>query len=72
MTDQPEFQPCRTTRHCATHDWCHRCDPEFSAVMDRVNGAIQHTDPDSQHWGPLYGAIASFPHAAPAPTEEPK
>lgn len=33
--------PCRTTRHCADHDWCHRCDPQMAEVMDQVNEIIQ-------------------------------
>lgn len=70
-TDHPhvpslEFQPypqeapsaCRTTRHCAEHGFCHRCQPEFAETMGRVNAAIQHTDPTDAHWGPLYAAVA--------------
>jgi hypothetical protein len=49
---------CRTTRHCADHGFCRRCQPEFSAVMSRVNSAIQRTDSDERHWGPLYAAVA--------------
>ncbi|MDX2800124.1 hypothetical protein [Streptomyces scabiei] len=74
MTDLPidpntpwlEFVPypqqapdaCRATRHCVDHGWCHRCAPELAAVMSRVNVAIQRADPEEQHWGPLYAAVA--------------
>ncbi|MDX3174177.1 hypothetical protein PV382_18035 [Streptomyces scabiei] len=50
--------PCRTTQHCAHHGFCHRCAPAFAAVMSRVNVAIQRTDPEEGHWGPLYEAVA--------------
>lgn len=53
-----EIRPCRTTQHCAYHGWCNRCDPAFAKTMDRVNIAIQRTDPDESHWGPLYSAVA--------------
>jgi hypothetical protein len=55
---------CRTTRHCADHGFCRRCQPEFSAVMSQVNVAIQRTDPDETHWGPLYEAIGKVLLAA--------
>ena len=48
---------CRTTQHCAYHGWCNRCDPGFAAVMNRVNVAIQLTEPDESRWGPLYEAV---------------
>lgn len=51
-------EACRSTQHCAYHGWCNRCDPEFAAVMSRVNSVIQHTDPTDSHWGPLYAALA--------------
>lgn len=54
----PETVACRTTQHCAFHGWCRRCDPAFAAVMSRVNVAIQRTDADDTHWGPLYAAVA--------------
>jgi hypothetical protein len=55
MTDTT---PCRTTQHCAYHGWCRRCDPAFADLMAKVNIAIQHTDTQDSHWGPLYAAIA--------------
>lgn len=51
------FTPCRDTQHCAYHGWCHRCDPAFAAAMTRVNIAIQRTDTEPSHWGPLYEAV---------------
>ncbi|MFE1272095.1 hypothetical protein [Streptomyces sp. NPDC058758] len=33
MTDQPK--PCRSTQHCAVHDFCHRCTPS-------LDGAVRH------------------------------
>ncbi|MFI9154529.1 hypothetical protein [Streptomyces sp. NPDC053367] len=56
MTDHTP-PPCRTTQHCAYHGWCHRCDPAFAAVMSAVNRAVQRTDTDEAHWGPLYAAV---------------
>ncbi|WP_060905379.1 hypothetical protein [Streptomyces scabiei] len=62
--------PCRTTQHCAYHGWCHRCAPEFAAVMSRVNVAIQRTDSDERHWGPLYEAVAAeLAGVLPAPAD---
>lgn len=62
--------PCRTTQHCAHHGWCHRCDPEFAAVMSRLNVAIQRTDSDESHWGPLYEAVgAELRKVLPAPAD---
>jgi hypothetical protein len=55
MTDA--VPACRTTQHCAYHGWCNRCDPDFAALMDYVNIAIQDTGTDAQHWGPLYSAV---------------
>ncbi|MEU1497333.1 hypothetical protein [Streptomyces sp. NPDC005732] len=48
---------CRTTRHCADHGFCRRCQPGLAAVMSRVNSAIQKTDETAEHWGPLYAAV---------------
>jgi hypothetical protein len=51
------FTACRSTQHCAYHGWCHRCAPEFAAIMSAVNRAISDADvPDSYH-GPLYSKI---------------
>jgi len=55
--DQTAEAPCKTTQHCAHHGWCRRCDPDFAALMSRINVAIQRTDADDSHWGPLYEAI---------------
>ena len=33
MPDQPK--PCRSTQHCAVHDFCHRC-------MPSLDGAVRH------------------------------
>lgn len=48
---------CRTTRHCADHGWCHRCDPDFAALMSAVNRAVHEADPDDTHRGELYSAV---------------
>jgi hypothetical protein len=65
MTETTDPQAvCRTTRHCADHGWCHRCAPDFAAVMSRVNVAIQRTDADEAHWGPLYSAVGDVLRAA--------
>ena len=54
--------PCRTTRHCADHGWCHRCDPALSALMSEINHLIQTTVADSEAWGHLYAEIARILH----------
>lgn len=48
---------CRTTRHCVDHGWCHRCDPQFAALMSAVNKAIHTADPDDTHRAELYYAV---------------
>lgn len=70
----PETPACRTTQHCAFHGWCRRCDPAFAAVMSRVNVAIQRTDADDTHWGPLYAAVAEAlrPAAVSVPPPAPR
>lgn len=71
-TDAPKDEAatgCSSTQHCAYYGWCHRCDPGLYSVMNRVNGAIQHTDPDSHHWGPLYKAIGKVLSTIPAVTD---
>src|SRR5690242_457916 len=73
MTTDPTSTACRTTQHCAYHGWCRRCDPAFAETMSRINTAIQRTDADDSHWGPLYEAVgkalrpAALPAAAPVP-----
>jgi DNA-binding XRE family transcriptional regulator len=54
--------PCRTTRHCADHGWCHRCDPALAALMSEINHVIQTTVADSGAWGHLYAEIAGILH----------
>lgn len=60
--------PCRTTQHCAYHGWCRRCAPHIAAVMSRINTAIQRTDTEASHWGPLYEAIAKAVAVLPGDT----
>jgi hypothetical protein len=67
---EPFVTACRTTQHCAHHGWCRRCDPAFAAVMSKVNIAIQHTDADESHWGPLYEAVGQALHEAVAPSAD--
>lgn len=60
-------EPCRTTRHCADHGWCHRCDPALAALMSEINHVIQSVSADESTWGPLYSQISAILHAgAPA------
>lgn len=53
---------CRTTRHCADHGWCHRCDPALAALMSRINHVVQTVCGDDGNWGPLYTQIAEILH----------
>ena len=55
-------KPCRQTRHCADHGWCHRCDPRFAALMSEINHIIQNTSMDDLTWGPLYAKISDLLH----------
>lgn len=56
-------EACRTTRHCADHGWCRRCDPAFAAVMSRINEILQTTSLDSPTWaGWMYARIAEMLH----------
>lgn len=57
MTDS-----CKSTRHCADHGWCHRCDPALAALMSRINHVIQTVCKNDQEWGPLYAQIAEILH----------
>lgn len=55
-------EPCRQTRHCADHGWCHRCDPALAALMSEINHLIQSTVTDQSTWGPLYSEIGRLLH----------
>ena len=48
---------CKTTRHCADHGWCHRCEPRFCALMTEINQVIQRSGAQEELWGPLYAEI---------------
>lgn len=52
--------PCRQTRHCADHGWCHRCDPALAALMSEVNHAIGAATRDDGLRGELYASIAKI------------
>lgn len=32
---------CGTSRHCADHGWCHRCEPSFASLMAEINAILQ-------------------------------
>lgn len=57
MTD-----PCRTTRHCADHGWCHRCDPALAALMSEVNRLVHEATTDSSVRSALYEQIGALLH----------
>lgn len=57
MTD-----PCRTTRHCADHGWCHRCDPALAALMSQVNHLVHEATKDSSVRSELYEKIGALLH----------
>lgn len=57
MTD-----PCRTTRHCADHGWCHRCDPALAALMSEVNRLVHEATKDSSVRSVLYEKIGALLH----------
>lgn len=33
--------PCRSTQHCLTWDWCHRCDPNAAQAVPHIIKAVQ-------------------------------
>lgn len=49
---------CRSTRHCADHGWCHRCDPGFARTMNAVNAVVQDAVTDVAQQGRLYTEIS--------------
>lgn len=49
---------CRSTRHCAVHGWCHRCDPERADLRSRVLEAIRYALVPTGPWGPEMDAAA--------------
>lgn len=55
-------EACRSTRHCADHGWCHRCDAPLAALMSEVNHVIQANVTDDKAWGVLYAEIAKILH----------
>lgn len=56
MTDQPAA--CRTTQHCATHGFCHRCAPHLAEVSGYLTKAIDAAGITSGS-GRVYAALAA-------------
>lgn len=54
--------PCHSTRHCADHGWCQRCDPALAALMGEINHLIQSSVQDEGVWGTLYAKIGKLLH----------
>lgn len=57
-------EACRTTQHCAYHDWCRRCDPRFAALMSEINHLLWKEGVDDRLRGPLYTQIARTLHGS--------
>ncbi|WP_426404241.1 hypothetical protein ACN9M0_24890 [Streptomyces sp. R-07] len=57
MTDQAA--PCRSTRHCATHDFCHRCTPDLTVASKYLVKAISAARIDDERKGAVYAQLAA-------------
>lgn len=53
---------CKTTRHCADHGWCHRCDPALAALMGDVNRLVHDATKDDSVRSELYSSIGALLH----------
>ncbi|MFI8962095.1 hypothetical protein ACIGO8_08260 [Streptomyces sp. NPDC053493] len=57
MTDQTAA--CRTTRHCATHDFCHRCAPSLHKATQHLVKAIDSAGIEYSASGRVYAKLAA-------------
>ena len=57
MTDQTA--PCRSTRHCATHGFCHRCTPDLTVASKYLVKAISAARIDDERKGAVYAQLAA-------------
>jgi len=57
MTEQPA--PCRTTRHCVHHDFCHRCTPSLTVASRYLVKAISAARIDDERKGGVYDQLAA-------------
>ena len=57
MPDQPN--PCRTTRHCVHHDFCHRCTPSLTVASRYLVKAISAARIDDERKGTVYAQLAA-------------
>ncbi|MFJ6348621.1 hypothetical protein ACIQKB_03990 [Streptomyces sp. NPDC092046] len=57
MTDQNTA--CRTTRHCADHDFCHRCMPSLDDAVRHLAKAIDAAGIEYPASGRLYSHLAA-------------
>lgn len=51
--------PCETTRHCATHGFCHRCAPESTKAVQYLVKAIRAAEVDDSRAGAVYARLAA-------------
>lgn len=66
MTDQTT--PCRTTRHCADHGFCHRCTPSLNDATQHLVKAISSAGIEYPASGSVYAALAATLRDAVRPT----
>ncbi|MFC8583485.1 hypothetical protein ACFUGD_02745 [Streptomyces sp. NPDC057217] len=57
MTDQTA--PCRSTRHCADHGFCHRCTPSLDGATQHLVKAISSAGIEYPASGSVYAALAA-------------
>lgn len=50
--------PCRSTRHCIDHGFCHRCNPELADLSYRVHVALEGAEVPDRLLGKVYAAVA--------------
>lgn len=57
MTDQPD--PCRTTRHCADHGFCHRCMPSLDDAVRHLVKAMKAAGIEYPASSDVYARLAA-------------
>ncbi|MEW5658303.1 hypothetical protein ABGT92_23655 [Streptomyces cinereoruber] len=68
MTDQTTA--CRSTQHCATHGFCHRCTPSLNDATQHLVKAISSAGIEYPASGSVYAALAATIRDAVRPAAE--
>lgn len=59
--------PCRSTQHCASWGWCHRCDGRAAVVVPLVVKAVEAMGIRPDLAGSTYATVMDVLRNAPAP-----